>query len=56
MTIALKCFSTVADRVVVQDDLLLDDQEPQSRPYKMKPSAGAKGQTRRNTNGTLNPE
>jgi flagellin len=38
----------VVDRVFVQDDLLLDDQEPQSRPYKrsrVQAQKGKKGET-----------
>jgi hypothetical protein len=46
----------MADRLVVQDDLLLDDPGASKQVLQKKPSAGAKGQIRRNTHGTYNPE
>jgi hypothetical protein len=38
---ALKSNSAVTDKVSVQDDLLLDDQEPQKQAPHNEPSAGA---------------
>jgi len=41
----------------VQDDLLLDDLEPQMQAHTKEPSAGAKGQKQGDTpNGTFNSQ